>query len=117
VRLATLLARRNGGIVINEHVEANDATVFAVACRMGLEEIVSKRLDVPPPLYGFAVSGARRLGSEATRLVFVPLSWAYSRPKLVYLSPSQRGLIALAYSSDDRPSSVSGHFATDQTFA
>jgi hypothetical protein len=42
VRLARLLARVNGGIALNEHVEAEGATVFAEVCRMGLEGIVSK---------------------------------------------------------------------------
>ena len=46
-RLAKLLARQRGGIVINEHVEADGAAVFAAACRMGLEGIVSKRVDAP----------------------------------------------------------------------
>jgi hypothetical protein len=34
-------------IVLNEHIEADGAVVFAQACRMGLEGIVSKRLDAP----------------------------------------------------------------------
>jgi hypothetical protein len=34
----------HGGIVVNEHIEADGDTVFAEACRMGLEGIVSKRL-------------------------------------------------------------------------
>jgi ATP-dependent DNA ligase len=46
-RLAKLLGRQPGGIAINEHVEADGATVFAAARRMGLEGIVSKRLDAP----------------------------------------------------------------------
>jgi bifunctional non-homologous end joining protein LigD len=47
VKLARLLAHDPGGIVINEHVEADGASVFAAACRMGLEGIVSKRIDAP----------------------------------------------------------------------
>ena len=46
-KLAKLLARQKGGIVISEHVEADGAAVFAAACRMGLEGIVSKRVDSP----------------------------------------------------------------------
>jgi bifunctional non-homologous end joining protein LigD len=43
-RLARLLARTNVGIALNEHTEADGATVFRQACAMGLEGIVSKRL-------------------------------------------------------------------------
>jgi ATP-dependent DNA ligase len=39
-KLARLLARNRGGFVINEHVEADGAAVFAAACRMGLEGTV-----------------------------------------------------------------------------
>ncbi len=47
-KLTRLLARVGPGIIaINEHIEADGATVFAQACRMGLEGIVSKRLDAP----------------------------------------------------------------------
>ena len=46
-RLAKLLTRCPGGIAINEHVEADGAAVFAAACRMGLEGIVSKRINAP----------------------------------------------------------------------
>jgi bifunctional non-homologous end joining protein LigD len=47
-RLATLLPEQHpGGIVINEHVQADGASVFTAACRMGLEGIVSKRIDAP----------------------------------------------------------------------
>jgi bifunctional non-homologous end joining protein LigD len=44
-RLARLLARRRVGIVLSEHTADDGATVFAQACRMGLEGIVSKRLN------------------------------------------------------------------------
>jgi bifunctional non-homologous end joining protein LigD len=43
-RLARLLARVRAGIAINEHTDEDGAVVFAHACRMGLEGIVSKRL-------------------------------------------------------------------------
>jgi ATP-dependent DNA ligase len=46
-RLARLLARARAGLVLNEHLGADGAAVFAQACRMGLEGIVSKRLDAP----------------------------------------------------------------------
>jgi bifunctional non-homologous end joining protein LigD len=46
-RLVRLLARARGGIALNEHIEADGATVFDHARRMGLEGIVSKRLDAP----------------------------------------------------------------------
>jgi bifunctional non-homologous end joining protein LigD len=41
--LASLLCKARHGIRINEHIEADGPTVFAHACRMGLEGIVSKR--------------------------------------------------------------------------
>jgi ATP-dependent DNA ligase len=46
VRKATLksvLAKAAPGLRFNEHIEADGLTVFAHACRMGLEGIVSKR--------------------------------------------------------------------------
>jgi hypothetical protein len=46
-KLAGLLARTNVGIALNEHTEADGATVFRQACAMGLEGIVSKRLSAP----------------------------------------------------------------------
>jgi bifunctional non-homologous end joining protein LigD len=33
------------GILLNEHVAVDGATVFAHACRLGAEGIVSKRID------------------------------------------------------------------------
>jgi len=50
VRKATLksvLARAGPGLRLNEHIEADGPAVFAHACRMGLEGIVSKRKDSP----------------------------------------------------------------------
>jgi len=41
--LASVLARARHGLRLNEHIEADGPTVFAHACRMGLEGIVSKR--------------------------------------------------------------------------
>jgi hypothetical protein len=37
----------NPGLKFNEHIEADGPTVFAHACKMGLEGIVSKRKDSP----------------------------------------------------------------------
>jgi bifunctional non-homologous end joining protein LigD len=41
--LASMLRRAAPGVRINEHIEADGPTVFAHACKMGLEGIVSKR--------------------------------------------------------------------------
>lgn len=41
--LASVLAKAGAGLRLNEHIEADGPTVFAHACRMGLEGIVSKR--------------------------------------------------------------------------
>ena len=45
--LASLLKRAAPGLRLNEHIEADGPTVFAHACKMGLEGIVSKRKDSP----------------------------------------------------------------------
>ena len=45
--LARLLGRSEQRDPFNEHVEHDGAIVFQHACRMGLEGIVSKRLDAP----------------------------------------------------------------------
>jgi ATP-dependent DNA ligase len=39
--------RTSAGIRSNEHIEGDGPTVFAHACKMGLEGIVSKRKDSP----------------------------------------------------------------------
>jgi bifunctional non-homologous end joining protein LigD len=44
-RLRNLLARRRSGIVYNEHLDGEGATIFAHACKLGMEGIVSKRRD------------------------------------------------------------------------
>jgi bifunctional non-homologous end joining protein LigD len=41
--LASVLAKAALGLRLNEHIEADGPTVFAHACKMGLEDIVSKR--------------------------------------------------------------------------
>jgi bifunctional non-homologous end joining protein LigD len=43
--LASILAKARPGIRINEHIEGDGPTVFAHACNLGLEGIVSKRKD------------------------------------------------------------------------
>jgi bifunctional non-homologous end joining protein LigD len=62
-KLASLLKRAAPGLRLNEHIEADGPTVFAHACKMGLEGIVSKRKTSPYR------SGRRPIGSRArTRL-------------------------------------------------
>jgi len=43
--LASIVAKASPGIRFNEHIEGDGPTVFAHACKMGLEDIVSKRRD------------------------------------------------------------------------
>jgi bifunctional non-homologous end joining protein LigD len=45
-RLEKLLARSDG-IRFSEHLDGDGATIFAHACKLGLEGIVSKRRDLP----------------------------------------------------------------------
>jgi bifunctional non-homologous end joining protein LigD len=45
--LASMLATAGPGIRFNQHIEGDGPTVFAHACKMGLEGIVSKRKDSP----------------------------------------------------------------------
>ena len=42
--LASVLAKAGPGIRFNEHIEGDGPTIFAHACKLGLEGIVSKRL-------------------------------------------------------------------------
>src|SRR4051812_28444296 len=46
-RLASLLTRRSDAIQFTEHLDHDGELVFTHACRMGLEGIVSKRIDAP----------------------------------------------------------------------
>jgi bifunctional non-homologous end joining protein LigD len=46
-QLAKLLRKAKPGIRLSEHIEEDGALVFAHACRLGLEGIVSKRTDAP----------------------------------------------------------------------
>jgi bifunctional non-homologous end joining protein LigD len=43
--LAGVLAKTGPGIRFNDHIEGDGPTVFAHACKMGLEGIVSKRKE------------------------------------------------------------------------
>jgi bifunctional non-homologous end joining protein LigD len=43
--LSCILAKTRPGIRFNEHIDGDGPTVFAHACKMGLEGIVSKRKD------------------------------------------------------------------------
>jgi bifunctional non-homologous end joining protein LigD len=45
--LASTLAKAGRGVRFNEHIEGDGPTVFAHACKLGLEGIVSKRKDSP----------------------------------------------------------------------
>jgi bifunctional non-homologous end joining protein LigD len=45
--LARLVADSKTGILYNEHIIAEGAVVFAHACKLGAEGIVSKRIDAP----------------------------------------------------------------------
>jgi bifunctional non-homologous end joining protein LigD len=45
--LASILAKARPSIRLNEHIEGDGPTVFAHACKMGLEGIVSKRKGSP----------------------------------------------------------------------
>ena len=42
---ASIVAKASPGIRFNEHLEGDGPTVFAHACKLGLEGIVSKRMD------------------------------------------------------------------------
>jgi bifunctional non-homologous end joining protein LigD len=57
--LPSVLAMAAPGLRLNEHIEADGPTVFAHACKMGLEGIVSKRKDRP------TAPAAHRTGSRA----------------------------------------------------
>jgi bifunctional non-homologous end joining protein LigD len=45
--LASVLARADRGIWLNDHIQDDGPTVFKHACKLGLEGIVSKRRDSP----------------------------------------------------------------------
>jgi bifunctional non-homologous end joining protein LigD len=45
--LRKVLRRTNGGIQYVEHTEGDGAEMFKAICKLGLEGIVSKRIDAP----------------------------------------------------------------------
>ena len=45
--LAKVLRKAKPGIRLSEHIEADGGIVFAHACKLGCEGIVSKRADAP----------------------------------------------------------------------
>jgi bifunctional non-homologous end joining protein LigD len=45
ITLASILVKAGFGIRFNEHIEGHGPAVFAHACKLGLEGIVSKRKD------------------------------------------------------------------------
>ena len=45
--LSGLLRGSLDGVVFNEHIEEEGSVVFAHACKLGAEGIVSKRVDAP----------------------------------------------------------------------
>jgi len=69
--LASIVAKASPGIRFNEHMEGDGPTVFAHACKMGLEGIVSKRKDSPyrsgrsPDWLKMRKIGGRRNGDRA----------------------------------------------------
>jgi ATP-dependent DNA ligase len=78
--LASILTKARAGILFNEHIEGDGPTVFAHACKMGLEGIVSKRRDSAyrsgrspdwlkmkePCLRGVAAGGRKRIGGDVS---------------------------------------------------
>jgi bifunctional non-homologous end joining protein LigD len=44
-RAGAPVARSEAGILLNDHIAEDGLTVFAHACRLGAEGIVSKRID------------------------------------------------------------------------
>ena len=69
--LARLLRRSQEGIVFNEHTEEEGAVVFAHACKLGAEGIVSKQIDAPyrsgPHSAWIKVRNAARIGTSRWR--------------------------------------------------
>ena len=62
--LASVLAKAGPGIRFNEHIEGDGPTVFAHACKLGPEGIVSKRLGSPLSFWALARLGYREWLSE-----------------------------------------------------
>jgi ATP-dependent DNA ligase len=84
--LASVVAKASPGILLNEHFEHDGPTVFAHACKLGLEGIVSKRkgLDLSlrpdaglarveePRVRSSAPAGGRGLGQVAVQPASLP---------------------------------------------
>jgi len=72
--LASIVAKASPGIRFNEHTEGDGPTVFAHACKMGLEGIVSKRKGSayrsgrsPDWLKGTSKNSSRQVATNLTR--------------------------------------------------
>jgi hypothetical protein len=86
--LARLLRRNQAGIVFNEHIEEESSVVFAHACRLGAEGIVSKRVDAPYRSGPHAAWVSSCADPEEDRSLCHPLG----APKVqTVASPNQRG--------------------------
>jgi bifunctional non-homologous end joining protein LigD len=93
--LAELLAGAPEPLRFSEHVEADGAEVFANACRLALEGIVSKRRD------GRYRSGRNDVWAKATcrhRETFVVVGWAEKNRKFdgIYLGRNEKGELVYA---------------------
>jgi bifunctional non-homologous end joining protein LigD len=62
--LASILAKARPGIRFNQHIEGDGPGVFAHACKMGLEGIVSKRKEFRFPDAAIADAFRNRFGGE-----------------------------------------------------
>jgi ATP-dependent DNA ligase len=60
--LASILAKASHGIRFNEHIEGDGPSVFAHACKLGLEGIVSKRKGSILSQSGGTICGLGGLG-------------------------------------------------------
>jgi hypothetical protein len=67
--LASIVAKAGAGIRFNEHMEGDGPTVFAHACKLGLEGIASKRKD------RVDASGKRAAGSRGIVEGGVGIDW------------------------------------------
>jgi bifunctional non-homologous end joining protein LigD len=105
--LAELLADAAEPIRLSEHLDADGAAVFAQACRLNLEGVVSKRKD------GRYQSGRNDAWRKATcrhRDTFVVAGWAEKSGKFdgLYLARNAEGELAYAgklergFSEDDK---------------
>jgi len=88
-RLARILSRGPGAIIYNEQITHDGPTVFDHACRLGLEGIVSKRLDAPyrsglckswlNPIAVTALSASTNVNSNGRLRVLVSLARRLSK--------------------------------------